>query len=31
MLADRIGRARAAITVTVRRGGEEAVLQFAER
>ncbi len=31
MIADRIGRARAAITVTVRRGGEEAVLQFAER
>jgi|SRR5882672_2614712 len=31
MLADRIGRARAAITVTVRRGGEDAVLQFAER
>ncbi|HEX3481469.1 MAG TPA: hypothetical protein VHT91_40930 [Kofleriaceae bacterium] len=31
MLADRIARARAAITVTVRRGAEEAVLQFAER
>jgi hypothetical protein len=31
MLADRIARARAAITVTVRRGAEEAVLLFAER
>jgi len=31
MLADRIARARAATTVTVRRGAEEAVLQFAER
>jgi len=30
MLADRIARARAAITVTVRRGAEEAVLLFAE-
>jgi hypothetical protein len=31
MLADRIAHARAAITVTVRRGAEEAVLEFAER
>jgi hypothetical protein len=31
MLADRIARARAALTVTVRRGAEEAVLRFAER
>lgn len=31
MLADRIAHASAATTVTVRRGAEEAVLQFAER
>jgi hypothetical protein len=31
MLADRIAHARAATTVTVRRGAEEAVLQFTER
>jgi hypothetical protein len=31
MLADRIAHARVATTVTVRRGGAEAVLQFAER
>lgn len=31
MLADRIAHARAAVTVTVRRGAEEAVLEFAER
>ncbi|HEX8112582.1 MAG TPA: hypothetical protein VF516_32855, partial [Kofleriaceae bacterium] len=31
MLADRIAHAGAATTVTVRRGAEEAVLQFAER
>jgi membrane-associated protease RseP (regulator of RpoE activity) len=31
MLADRIAHARAATTVTVRRGTEEAVLEFAER